>query len=119
MYTSPLSSLNKRSEMDNKEVEELAKLFRNHNKNKRECIDGIDGKDCFGCLAQIAIKFGYHKVEPVQLEVLGERGIKNTLEDIQPEGFYWGTMTKTEIFKFKAISQATIDQYPNLYRRVE
>ena len=61
-------------------------------------------------------------VEPVQLEVLGEKEIRYKLELIQPEGFNWADATETEMIKFKAISQATIahnEAKGHLYRRID
>ena len=50
-----------------------------------------------------------HRYEPVQLEVLGDRAIKDKLYQIQLEGFDWSeNITDAEMIKFKAISQATI-----------
>ena len=65
---------------------------------------------------------GYLPVEPVQLEVLGEKEIRYKLELIQPEGFNWADATETEMIKFKAISQANNthnEAKGQLYREVQ
>jgi hypothetical protein len=58
--------------MDNKEVEELAESLIEF--EKKNCIDCLQiPKDCWECEAQFIISINYQKVEPVQLEVLGEQ----------------------------------------------
>jgi hypothetical protein len=46
---------------------------------------------------------------PVELTVLSEKEILDTLYKIQPEGFNWTEVTKNEMEKFRVIAQAQRD----------
>jgi hypothetical protein len=95
--------------MGNKEVKELAEaLIENERKNCTNCQEV--NKDCWECEAEFIIKSGYHKVEPVQLEVLGDN------ECDERAVLTWSSVNKLTpyqawAFGIKEGSQATIDQY--------
>lgn len=46
----------------------------------------------------------------LRLKALSDERIKEKLGEIQPEGFDWIDPTETEMVKFRAISQATVDK---------
>ncbi len=71
------------------------------------CKDGITDIVLKGWVEDILKEAGYRL--PPELKVLTDDEITNKLKEIQPEGFNWVNVTKTEMIKFKAIVQAQRD----------